>query len=137
MVPLTDSVPVLHGGSAEEQSCLRSYATAVTQALSGTREMIEPLRGLIHADVSLADEVWARTLKAAWVSFPERRRVEFVGAAGALLVKPWHTKSMNLPPLVQGVQSVSRVASSAPQHISVIRTLRDLLSSQIGRPFVP
>lgn len=99
--------------------------------------MVEPLRGLIHADVTLADEVWARTLKAAWVSFPERRRVEFVGAAGALLAKPWHTKSMNVPPLVQGAQSVSRVASLAPQRIALIRTRRDLLASQIGRGFVP
>lgn len=70
-------------------------------------EVIDPLRDLIHADVSLADEVWSLTLKAAWASFPDRRRGEFAATAGALLAKPWHTKSMNLPPLMQGAHSVS------------------------------
>lgn len=95
------------GGTSEEQECLRTYAKALARATSGVREVVEPLRGLVHADVGLADEVWSRTLKVAWVSFPERRRAEFVGAAGALLAKPWHTKAMNMPAMAQGPHSVS------------------------------
>lgn len=71
--------------------------------------MVDPLRGLLHADVTIADEVWTRTLKVAWATFTDARRAEFAGVAGALLAKPWHTKAMNLPPLMQGSHSVSLV----------------------------
>lgn len=76
-------------------------------ATGGVSEVIDPLRGLLHADVTLADEVWTRTLAVAWSTFSDRRRAEFSGVAGALLAKPWHTKTMNLPPLMQGSHSVS------------------------------
>lgn len=102
--PASSSLP---GGSAEEQACLNVYATTLQQASGWAGEVVDPLRGLIHADVTLADEVWVLTLKAAWAAFPDRRRAEFSGTAGALLAKPWHAKTMNLPPLMQGSHSVS------------------------------
>lgn len=74
--------------------------------------MVDPLRGLLHADVTIADEVWTRTLEVAWATFSDRKRAEFSGVASSLLAKPWHTKAMNLPPLMQGSHSVSTVCVS-------------------------
>lgn len=105
----TAAPPALPGGTPEEQDCLTAYALALSKATGGVSEVLDPLRGLLHADVTLADEVWTRALTVAWSTFTERRRVEFAGVAGSLLAKPWHTKAMNFPPLMQGSPSVSGV----------------------------
>lgn len=91
----------------QEQACLKAFSSALANAVGGAAEVINPLRGLLHADVLLADEIWTRTLTGAWATFTNRRKAEFAGVAGALLAKPWHTKAMNLPPLMQGSHSVS------------------------------
>ena len=97
--------------TSEEQECLTAYTSALSGAITGAKEMVDPLRGLLHADVTIADEVWSRTLEVAWATFSDRKRVEFSGVAGSLLAKPWHTKAMNLPPLMQGSHSVSTVCA--------------------------
>lgn len=93
----------------EEQGCLTAYTSTLSGAIAGAAEVVDPLRGLLHADVTIADEVWTRTLEVAWATFSDRNRAEFSGVAGSLLAKPWHTKAMNLPPLMQGSHSVSAV----------------------------
>lgn len=97
----------LEGATLEEQGILNDYTSALSRAIAGAGEVVDPLRGLLHADVTIADEVWTRTLKVAWATFSDARRAEFAGVAGSLLAKPWHTKAMNLPPLMQGSHSVS------------------------------
>lgn len=95
--------------TSDEQDCLTAYTSALSGAIAGAAQVVNPLRGLLHADVTIADEVWTRTLEVAWATFSDRKRAEFSGVAGSLLAKPWHTKAMNLPPLMQGSHSVSIV----------------------------
>lgn len=87
--------------------------------MAGATEVVDPLRGLLHADVTIADEVWARTLEVAWATFSDRKRAEFSGVAGSLLAKPWHTKAMNLPPLMQGSHSVSAMCVPKMRSVGV------------------
>ncbi|CAN0442578.1 unnamed protein product, partial [Hapterophycus canaliculatus] len=93
--------------------------------------VVDPLRGLLHADVTIADEVWTRTLELAWSTFSDRRRAEFAGVAGSLLAKPWHTKAMNLPPLMQGSHSVN-VIQSLLRAILALRPLPSLPVDLLG-----
>lgn len=93
--------------TSEEEECLTAYTSALSGAIAGAAEVVDPLRGLLHADVTIADEVWTRTLEVAWATFSDKKRAEFSMVAGSLLAKPWHTKAMNLPPLMQGSHSVS------------------------------
>ncbi|CAM9449609.1 unnamed protein product, partial [Laminaria digitata] len=120
-----------------EDKCLRPFSAAGGGggggggATGGVNEVIDPLRGLLHADVTLADEVWTRTLTVAWSTFSDRRRAEFSGVAGALLAKPWHTKALNLPPLMQGSHSVN-VIQSLLRGILALRPLPPLPVDLLG-----
>lgn len=96
----------VQGSSEQERQCLKDYSAALSKALSSTDEIVDPLRCLVHTDVSLADEVWSRGLKAAWATFTDQRRGEFARVAGVLLSKPWHSKALNFPPLMQGSHNV-------------------------------
>lgn len=78
----------LQGATSEEQDCLATYRSALAKATGGAEEVVDPLRGLLHADVTIADEVWARTLKVAWATFSDRRRVDFAGWPGRCWPSP-------------------------------------------------
>lgn len=102
---MTGPIPV-QGSSEQERQCLKDYSAVLSKALGSTDEIVDPLRCLVHIDVSLADEVWSRGLKAAWVTFTDTRRADFAAVARSLLSKPWHSKALNFPPLMQGSHNV-------------------------------
>lgn len=111
-LPMTGPIPV-QGSSEQEKQYLKDYSAALSKALGSTDEIVDPLRCLVHTDISLADEVWSRCLKAAWVTFTDGRRADFAVVARSLLSKPWHSKALNFPPLMQGSHNVRLLSFSA------------------------